>query len=89
MLSEQRCLEKREREKTKDNLKGQNTRQLPRHLSQPFYCWKIAREGAIIIFPLKGQFPNACDVIITTRTAVSELVDNNNNAWPIVVREYQ
>ena len=87
MLSEQRCLEKREREKT--NLKCQNKRQLPRHLSQPFYCWKIAREGAIIIFPLKGQFPNACDVIIMTRTAVSELVDNDNNAWPIVVGEYQ
>ena len=43
------------------------------------------RVGIFIECPLDGLFHIACDIILTSRAAVSEMVDNDDdNAWPLV-----
>ena len=43
-----------------------------------------SRQGVIIQCPLNGLFNNARDVILMSRTGVSEMVDNvNDNEPPI------
>ena len=45
----------------------------------------VAREGVIIEWPLNGQFHEAPDVIITSRTEVSEMnADDDNDVEKIV-----
>ena len=40
----------------------------------------------IIKWPLNGQFHDACDIILTSRTDVREMVDDNNDdEWPLVI----
>ena len=40
--------------------------------------WKYSREGLIIEWPLKRQFHDVVIIVITSRVAVIELVDNDN-----------
>ena len=48
-----------------------------------------AREGVIIECPMNDLFHSVVIVIITSRTAVSELIDNDNDkAWPSVEINY-
>ena len=43
----------------------------------------------IIKWPLNGQFHDARDVILTSRTDVREMVDDNDDdEWPIVIYMY-
>ena len=40
----------------------------------------------IIEWPLNRQFHDACDVILTSRTDVREMVDDDNDdEWPLVI----
>ena len=47
----------------------------------------LSREGAIIEWPLNGQFHDARDVILTSRTDVREMVDDDDE-WPLVIYIY-
>ena len=52
--------------------------------------YRRLREGVIIKCPLKWQFHDAHDVILTSVMAVRELVDNDNdndNEWSLVVQK--
>ena len=45
------------------------------------------REGVIIEWPLNGQFHDARDIILTSRTDVREMVDNHDDdEWPLEKR---
>ena len=47
-----------------------------------------ARVSVFIECPLNGLFPGACDIILTSQTAVSGMVDNDkDNAWLLVVQK--
>ena len=49
----------------------------------------LPREGVIIEWPLNGQFHDACDVILTSRTDVREMVDDDHDdQWPLVIYIY-
>ena len=44
------------------------------------------REGVIIECPLNGQYHDARDVILTSRTDVREMVDDDDDdEWPLVL----
>ena len=44
------------------------------------------REGVIIQWPLNGQFHDARGVILTSRTDVREMVDDDDDdEWPLVI----
>ena len=44
------------------------------------------REGVIIEWPLNGQFHDAPEVILTSRTYVREMVDDDDyDEWPLVI----
>ena len=46
------------------------------------------REGAIIKCPPNGLFHDLVTVIITPRTVISEMVNNDkDNDWPLVVQK--
>ena len=48
-----------------------------------------AREGVIIEWPLNGQFHDARDVILTSRTHVREMVDDDDDdEWLLVIYRY-
>ena len=48
-----------------------------------------AREGVIIECPLNGQYHDARDVILTSRTDVREMVDDDDDdEWPLVIYNY-
>ena len=42
------------------------------------------REGVIIECPLNGQYHDTRDVILTSRTDVREIVDDDDE-WPLVI----
>ena len=42
------------------------------------------REGVIMEWPLNGQFHDAHDVILTSRTDAREMVDDDDE-WPLVI----
>ena len=47
------------------------------------------REGVIIECPLNGQYHDARDVILTSRTDVREMVDDDDDdEWPLVIYNY-
>ena len=47
------------------------------------------REGVLSECPINDLFQGVVIVFITSQTAVSELVENDNdNAWPLVVHKY-
>ena len=47
------------------------------------------REGVIIQWPLNGQFHDARGVILTSRTDVREMVDDDDDdEWPLVIYIY-
>ena len=48
-----------------------------------------SREGVIIECPLNGQYHDARDVILTSRTDVREMVDDDDDdEWPLVIYNY-
>ena len=48
--------------------------------------YKVSREGVIIEWPLNGQFHDARDVILTSRTDIREMVDDDDDdEWPLVI----
>ena len=52
-------------------------------------AWSLAREGVIIEWPLNGQFHDARDVILTSRTDVREMVDDDDDdEWPLLTYIY-
>ena len=47
------------------------------------------REGMIIECPLNGQYHDARNVILTSRTDVKEMVDDDDDdEWPLVIYIY-
>ena len=49
----------------------------------------LTREGVIIECPLNGQYHDARDVILTSRTDVREMVDDDDDdEWPLVIYNY-
>ena len=51
------------------------------------FKWSLSREGVIIKCPLNGPFHDAHDVILTSRTDVREMVDDDDE-WPLVIYLY-
>ena len=57
------------------------------------WCLKVkllkSREGVIIECSLNGQYHDARDVILTSRTDVREMVDDDDDdEWPLVIYNY-
>ena len=45
-----------------------------------------AREGVIIEYPLNGQYHDARDIILMSRTGIREMVDDDDDdEWPLVI----
>ena len=48
----------------------------------------LVREGIIIECPQNGLFHDACEVILSSRTGVSEMVEGDDDAaWPLGVQK--
>ena len=51
-------------------------------------CHSISRKGVIIKCPQNGLFQDACDVILTSRMAIREMVDPNpDQEWPMTLQK--
>ena len=50
----------------------------------------LARVGVIIDFSQKDLFQDLVTIILTSRMAISEMVDNDNDIdWPLIRAKYQ